>query len=47
MTSFLDKKKLIYDTNKKVKNKALDFTVPTGGIDVCFLALQPGIATGG
>ena len=31
---------------KKVKNTALDFTVPTGGADLCFLALQPVSAMG-
>ena len=32
---------------EKVKNTELDFTVPTGGADLCFLALQPGSVTGG
>ena len=31
----------------KVKDTALDFTVPTGGPDLRFLALQPGSAMGG
>ena len=31
----------------KVKNSALDFTVPTGGADLRFSALQPGSAMGG
>ena len=30
-----------------VKDTALDFTVPTGGADLRFLALQPGSAMGG
>ena len=40
----------IESTNKgkvKVKDTALDFTVPTGGADLRFLALQPGSAMGG
>ena len=32
---------------KKVKDTALDSTVPTGGADLRFLALQPGSAMGG
>jgi len=31
-------------TNVKVKNTALDFTVPAGCADLLFLALQPGSA---
>ena len=31
----------------KVKSTALGFTVPTGGADLRFLALQPGSAMGG
>ena len=32
---------------KKLKDTALDFTVPTGGADLRFLALQPGSAMRG
>ena len=32
---------------KIVNNTALNFTVPTGGADLRFLALQPGSAMGG
>ena len=36
-----------YYKKGKVKDTALDFTVPTGGADLRFLALQPGSAMGG
>ena len=36
----------MYFTESKKKGTALDFTVPTGGADLRFLALQPGIAMG-
>ena len=32
---------------EKIKNTALDLTVPTGDADLRFLALQPGSAMGG
>ena len=32
---------------KKLKDTALDFKVPTGGADLRFLVLQPGSAIGG
>ena len=30
----------------KVKNTVLEFKFPTGGADLCFIALQPGNARG-
>ena len=39
--------KVSLDKVKKVKDMTLDLTVPTGGADLRFLALQPGSAMGG
>ena len=38
--------RLTLESKKKVKDTALDFTVPTCGADLCFSALQLGSAMG-